>query len=79
MLKDFSLNLVEDAVSFCNKTIKETNINIDQTEGIIKQQLRKNEYEEILKTVKANEASTKKILLQRKFKKFNDLKYKPKA
>ena len=79
MLKDFSLNLVEDAVSFCNKTIKETNINIDQTEGIIKQQLRKNEYEEILKTVKANEASTKKILLQRKFKKFNNSKYKPKA
>ena len=79
MLKDFSLNLVEDAVSFCNKTIKETNINIDQTEGIIKQQLRKNEYEEILKTVKVNEASTKKILLQRKFKKFNNLKYKPKA
>ena len=28
---------------FCDKTIKETNTKIDQTEGILKQQLRKNE------------------------------------
>ena len=46
-LKDFSLNVMEDVVSFCNKTIKETNIKIDQTQGILKQQLRKNEYDEI--------------------------------
>ena len=35
--------------------------------------------DEIQKTIKANKASTKKILHQRKFKKFNNLKYKPKA
>ena len=30
-LKDFSLNLMDDVVSFCDKTIKETNTKIDQT------------------------------------------------
>ena len=70
---------MEDVVSFCEKTIKETNIKIDQTEGILKQQLGKNEYEEIQNTTKSNEASTKKVLHQRKFGKFNNLKYKPKA
>ena len=43
---------MEDIVSFCDKTIKETNIKIDQTQGILKQQLRKNEYDEIQKTTK---------------------------
>ena len=40
------MNLMEDVVSFCDKTIKETNIKVDQTEGILKQQLVKNEYED---------------------------------
>ena len=51
---------MEDVVSFCDKAIKETNIKIDQTKSILKQQLGKNEYEEIQKTIKLNEASTKK-------------------
>ena len=34
---DFSLDLMKDVVSFCDKTIKETNIKIDQTKGILKQ------------------------------------------
>ena len=45
-LKDFTMNLMGDVVSFCDKTIKETNIKVDQTEGILKQQLVKNEYED---------------------------------
>ena len=48
-LKDFSLTLMEDVVSFCDKKIKEINTKIDQTEGILKQQIGKNEYEEIQK------------------------------
>ena len=44
-LKDFSLRS-----SFCDKTIKETKTKIVQTEGIVKQQLGKNEYEEKQKT-----------------------------
>ena len=70
---------MEDVVSFCDKTVKETNIKIDQTEGILQQQLRMNEYEEIQKTIKENYASTKKILHQQKLRKLNNLKYKPKV
>ena len=66
---------MEDVVSFCDKTIKKTNIKIDQTEGILKQQFRKNEYDGMQKTIKANKASMKKMLPQGKFKKFNILKY----
>ena len=59
---------MEDVVSFCDKTIKETNIKIDPTEGILKQQLRKNEYGKIQKTIYSNEVSTEKILHQQKLK-----------
>ena len=38
---------------------------------MLKQQLRKNKYDEIQKTNKANEASTKTILHQRKLKEIN--------
>ena len=72
------MNLIEDVVSFCDKTIKEINTKINQTDGILKQQLGNNVYEEIQKTIKSNEASAKKILHQQKFKTFSKLKYKPK-
>ena len=78
-LKDFSLNLMGDVVSFCDKTISETNNKIEQTETLLKQHLEKKEYDEIQKTITANEASTKKLLHQRKFKKYNNLKYKSKT
>ena len=70
---------MEDVVSFCDRTIKETNIKIDPTEGILKQQLRKNEYGKIQKTIYSNEVSTEKILHQQKLKNFNNLKYQPKT
>ena len=35
------MNLIENVVSFLDETIKEKNIKIDQTEGILKQQLQK--------------------------------------
>ena len=55
---------MEDVVSFFDKIVKDTNAKISQTESILKQQLEKNECEEIQKTIKSNEASTKKILHQ---------------
>lgn len=67
-LKDSSLNLMEDVVSFCSKTSKETNTKIDQIEYILKQQLEKNEYNEIEKAIKSNEASTKKPYINEKSK-----------
>ena len=66
-LKDFSLVLKEQIVSFCDKTIEETAIKISNTVPILKQQLEKKEYKEIKKTITSNEAATKKILHQRKF------------
>ena len=46
---------------------------------MLKQQLGKNEYEEIQKTIKSNEALKKKIQHQRKCKKLKNLKHKPKV
>ena len=68
---------MEQIVSLCNKTIEETVIKINITQSILKQQLEKKEYEEIKKTITSNEVATKKILHQRKFKKYNSLKYNP--
>ena len=65
-------------VIFCDKTIKEKHDKIDQTDCILKTKLEKAEYDEIRKTIASNETE-KKILHQRKFKKYNNnLKYKPK-
>ena len=69
---------MEDIVSFCTKTVQETNSKIEETQNILKHQLDRNEYDEIQKTIQTNENATKKMLHQRKFKKFNNLKYKPK-
>ena len=41
---------MEDVVSFFDKIVKDTNAKISQTESILKQQLEKNECEEIQKT-----------------------------
>ena len=76
--KEFSLALMSHIVTFCDKTIKETNDKIDQTDSILKTKLEKAEYEEIPKTIVSNEIAAKKILRQRKFKKYNNRKYKPK-
>ena len=62
-------------VIFCDKTIKEKHDKIDQTDCILKTKLEKAEYDEIRKTIASNETEKKKILHQRKFKKYNNLKY----
>ena len=77
VMENFYLVLMEQIVSFCDKTIEETPIKINDTESILKQQLEKKEYEEIKETIISKEAVIKKILHQRKFKKYNRLKYKP--
>ena len=67
---------MEDAVSFCGKTIKEKNNKIETTKGRLKQQsetVEKSEYKEKHETIKSIEGSTKKIIHQRKFKKFSNL------
>ena len=65
-------------VTFSDKTFKEKNDRIDQTDSILKANLEKAEYEEIHKTFPSNATATKKILHQRKFKEYKNLKYKAK-
>ena len=70
---------MKQIVAYCNKTEQKTRKNINETETILKQQLKKEDYEEIKNTITSNETATKKLLQQRKFKKFTSLRYKPKS
>ena len=67
---------MKDIVAHCDKTIVKTEDNIKDTETHLKNITEREEYQSIEKTIKNNEANTKHLLQQRKFKKFNYLKYK---
>ena len=77
-LKDFSLILVKQIVAFCEETEEKTQTSITERKATLKQQLKKDDYVEIQNAIKVNETTTKEILHQQKFKKFNTLKYEPK-
>ena len=47
------------------------------TEYTLKSVTEKEEFEQIERAIKTNEESTKRLLQQKKFKKFNTLKHKP--
>ena len=78
-LKQFSLSLMKDIVQFCDKTIDATTTEINTTESSLKSNTNQEKFKVIQSEIKSNEAATRKILQQRKFKKFNTLKYKPNA
>ena len=63
-------------VTFCDKTISETAAHITSTEKGLKQNMEKAEFQKIKETISRNEEATKRVLKQRKFKKFNYLKHK---
>ena len=67
---------MKDIVAHCDKTIVKTEDNIKDTETQLKNITEKEEYQDIEKTIKNNEANIKRLLQQRKFKKFIYLKYK---
>ena len=75
-LKTFSLTLMKDIVAHCDKIIVKTEDSIQDTETHLKNITEGEEHQSIEKTIKNNEANTKQFLQQRKFKKFNHLKYK---
>ena len=52
---------------------------INETERILKQQLKKEGYEEIVNNITSSETTAEKFLQQLKFKKFTSLKHKPKS
>ena len=78
-LKQFSLSLMKDIVQFCDKTIDATTTEISTTESSLKSNTNQEQFKAIQSEIKSNEAAARKILQQRKFKKFNTLKYKPNA
>ena len=67
---------MKDIVAHCDKTIGKTEDKIKDTETQLKNITEKEEYQDIEKTIKNNEANIKRLLQQRKFKKFIYLKYK---
>ena len=67
---------MKDIVAHCNKSIVKTEDNIKDTKRYLKDITESEEYQRLQKTIKNNEANTKHLLQQRKFKKFNYLKYK---
>ena len=76
-LKHFSILLMKQIVDIVTK--QNRNRKNNETETILKQQLKKEDYEEIKNTITSSETATKKLLQQRKFKKFSSLKYKPES
>ena len=77
--KQFSLSLMKDIVQFCDKTINKTAQEIKNTESSLKRHASKSQYHAIQTEINTNEDSTRKVLQQRKLKKYNNLKYKPKS
>ena len=54
-LKSYSLTLMKDIASYCDKTIVQTKQNIRETETNLKSVTAKGEYFQIEKTIKTNE------------------------
>ena len=61
---------MKQIVGYCDKTEQKTQKSINETETILKEQLKKYHYEEIKSTVISNETATNKLLQQRKFRTF---------
>ena len=77
-LKEFSLSLMEGIVQFCDKTINIKTEKIITTESSLKASTtNNNRFQEVKAEIMKNEESSKKMLRQRKFKKFSTLKYRP--
>ena len=74
-LKQFSLSLMKDITQFCDKTIDTTTTEISTTETSLKSNTNQEQFKAIQSEIKNNKAAARKILQQRKFKKFNTSKY----
>ena len=77
--KQFSLSLMKDIVKFCDRTIDKSAQDIKKTESCLKRNASQSQYYPFQTEINANEDSTRKVLQQRKFKKCNNLKYRPKS
>ena len=73
-IQSFSLTLMSQVMTFCDKVNEE----IEKTKVELQAKLDRNEREEIISTLEKDEELNRKNLQQRKIKKFNYLKFKPK-
>ena len=65
-------------VQFFDKTIAETTSEINETETSLKSNTNQGQFKAIKTEIQSNETAAKEILQQRKFKKINNLKHRPK-
>ena len=70
---------MKNIVTYQDKPISQTNNVIKETETDLKKVTEKDEFSAIEATIKTNASTAKRQLHQRKFKKFNSLKYKPRV
>ena len=77
-LQSFSLTLMLQVITFCDQAINKVNEEIEKTKVELHAKLDRNEREEIISTLEKNHELNRKHLQQRKTKKFNYLKFKPK-
>ena len=68
---------MRDITPYCDETIAQAKKNFIETETDRKSVTAKEEYFQIVETIKNNEAKAKRFLHQRKCKKFDSPKYKP--
>ena len=61
-LKHSSIVLMKQIVTYCEKTEHKTQKNINETKTVLKQQLKKEDYEEIKSIIISNESATKETL-----------------
>ena len=66
-------------VQFYDKTINKTAQDIKNIESSLKRNASQSQYHAIQAEINATEDSTRNVLQQRKFKKYNNLKYRPKS
>ena len=68
---------MSDAFTFCEKTKETVSLEIKETPKELNNKLENEEREEINAALRKNNEINRKYLLQRKNKKFTNLKYKP--
>ena len=69
---------MEDVIVFCDKTVAKVSSEISATESELNKKLQQEERQAIHETLKKNDEINRKFLQQKKNKKFNYLKFKPK-
>ena len=77
-LQSFSLTLMSQVITFRDRTINKVNEEIEKTKVELHAKLDRNEREDIISILEKNDELNRKHLQQRKTKKFNCLKFKPK-